>query len=120
MVLLSTYGMGFAVFRYEGHLSMTDAIYASVITGTTIGYGDVTPKTNMGKVLVAMYALLGVGVTGVVLDVLKEQWMQLCQIPPEPKVSWNQQEEKRITSSTSTTLTDSVETKQAEKEKKDK
>ena len=81
---LWTLGVGVLVFSYEG-ISTTDALYASVITGTTIGYGDLTPSTEVGKILVAFYAVLVVGVTGVLLDVSKERLIQFC-IPALPKV----------------------------------
>jgi voltage-gated potassium channel len=83
-VALWTLGVGVLVFSYEG-ISTTDALYASVITGTTIGYGDLTPSTEVGKILVAFYAVLVVGVTGVLLDVSKERLIQFC-IPAPPKV----------------------------------
>ena len=78
--------MGVVVFTYEDILSTTDALYASVITGTTIGYGDLTPQTDLGKILVVLYAILVVGVTGVLLDISKERMMQFCIPTIEPKV----------------------------------
>ncbi|KAI2495857.1 ion channel [Fragilaria crotonensis] len=83
-VALWTLAMGVMVFTYEG-ISTTDALYASVITGTTIGYGDLTPTTEVGKILVALYAVLVVGVTGVLLDISKERLIQFC-IPSPPKI----------------------------------
>jgi Ion channel len=81
-VALWTLGMGMAIFTYEG-TSTADALYASVITGTTIGYGDLTPNSELGKILVALYAILVVGVTGVLLEVSKERLIQFC-IPSAP------------------------------------
>lgn len=45
---------------YDGSiLSLADALWWSVITITTIGYGDVIPSSNEGKVLGALVSLLG-------------------------------------------------------------
>jgi len=46
--------------KTEG-LSLTDAIYFSVVTVTTVGYGDITPKTEAGKFLAMVLIITGVG-----------------------------------------------------------
>jgi hypothetical protein len=86
-----TLGMGVLIFTREG-LSTTEAIYASVITGTTIGYGDLTPSTELGKVLVALYAILVVGVVGGLLDVSKDLLIQLCIPSPAKDVELGKKE----------------------------
>ena len=52
---------GFVVGRVE-NLSFGEGFYFAMITGLTIGYGDITPVTIVGR-LVA----LGLGVVGIVL-----------------------------------------------------
>lgn len=42
--------------------SIPHAIYWGLITVSTIGYGDITPMTETGKILTAIGALLGVAV----------------------------------------------------------
>tara|TARA_Y100000310_G_C20337056_1_gene648015 strand:- start:8 stop:352 length:345 start_codon:yes stop_codon:yes gene_type:complete len=37
-----------------------DSAYFMVITATTIGYGDVTPQTNIGKIITIIYSFIGV------------------------------------------------------------
>lgn len=39
-----------------------DAAYFSVTTLTTVGFGDVTPTTDAGKVFAMVFVLLGVGI----------------------------------------------------------
>lgn len=43
------------------------ALYWTVTTLTTIGYGDITPSTNLGRFYTMIIMLLGVGVYGVVI-----------------------------------------------------
>ena len=41
--------------------SIPDAMWWGAVTLTTVGYGDVYPKTMLGRTLGAMIALLGIG-----------------------------------------------------------
>ncbi len=37
-----------------------DSTYFLVITATTIGYGDIVPVTNVGKIVTIFYSFLGI------------------------------------------------------------
>lgn len=39
-----------------------DALYFSVATMSTVGYGDLAPATDTGKVFTILYMLVGIGV----------------------------------------------------------
>ena len=39
-----------------------DALYFSAATMTTVGYGDITPKTDLGKIFTIVYVFAGVGI----------------------------------------------------------
>ena len=55
--------------KFEGW-SVLDSLYYSVITLTTVGYGDVYPVTGPGKLMASIIAVLGIGMfalpTGIV------------------------------------------------------
>lgn len=53
--------IGAAIFRYLEGWRWLDAIYFCVITLTTIGYGDITPQTDAGKIFSMVYILIGLG-----------------------------------------------------------
>jgi voltage-gated potassium channel len=43
-------------------MRFVDALYFSIITLTTVGYGDFAPETDVGKLFTAVYVLVGVGI----------------------------------------------------------
>jgi hypothetical protein len=47
-------------------LSYSDGLYWSLITAASIGYGDVTPRTGLGRVLAATLGVMGVITVGVI------------------------------------------------------
>lgn len=49
------------------HAIFFDSLYLSVMTITTVGYGDLVPLTPTGKVLTAIEGLAGIGFIGVAL-----------------------------------------------------
>jgi len=55
-------GFGSIVYHYLEGWSWIDSIYFSIITLTTIGYGDFSPQTDGGKLFTIFYIIIGVGV----------------------------------------------------------
>lgn len=53
--------LGTIVFRYLEGWRWLDSMYFCVITLTTIGYGDFTPKTDLGKIFNMVYIVIGLG-----------------------------------------------------------
>jgi voltage-gated potassium channel len=63
--------------RLEGW-GYLDALYFTVITLTTVGYGDFAPQTNLGKIFSMLYILLGLGVLGALIALISDKsqaWM---------------------------------------------
>ena len=42
--------------------SLLDSAYFAVVTIATVGYGDLTPKTTLGKVFTIGYIFAGIGI----------------------------------------------------------
>jgi voltage-gated potassium channel len=49
----------------NGYTSIPVAMYWAIVTMTTVGYGDITPHTNLGKLISSMMMLLGWGILAV-------------------------------------------------------
>ena len=43
------------------NINYVDALYFSTMTVFTIGFGDIVPKTNLGKIFIIIYSFAGVG-----------------------------------------------------------
>src|SRR3954465_2486717 len=54
--------VGTIAFHLIEGLTFVDSFYLSAQTVTTVGFGDIAPKTNAGKIFSAIYMLVGVGV----------------------------------------------------------
>jgi hypothetical protein len=61
VVMLAVLVLGTAAFAAVEHLSVADALYFTVVTVATVGYGDIHPATPAGKILVMLLIVTGVG-----------------------------------------------------------
>lgn len=53
---------GTVFYHFQEHWSYIDSFYFCVVTSATVGYGDLVPKTDLGKLFTSFYILLSVGV----------------------------------------------------------
>lgn len=101
--LMAMVGMTLFIGAWFYHLvegwSDLDSLYFCVITLTTIGYGDLAPKSDIGKVFTMMYVVIGVGLLVGLVDLVAENRMEsltsrsskrtvLCATSCVPK-GWN-------------------------------
>lgn len=57
--------LGSILFRYfESNLTITDALWWSVVTTTTVGYGDISPVTPGGRIVGVILMIFGIGFLG--------------------------------------------------------
>jgi voltage-gated potassium channel len=60
----------------DGFGSITRSMWWSVVTLTTIGYGDVYPVTVLGKILASLLAVLGVGAVALPSGILASAFIE--------------------------------------------
>lgn len=58
-----------AISLVEG-ISIEDALWWSFVTFTTVGYGDILLKTNLGRSIAILLMVIGIGVIGVMTTTL--------------------------------------------------
>jgi len=51
--------------RENGFTSIPRSIYWAIVTLTTVGYGDISPKTGLGQVLATVVMIIGYGIIAV-------------------------------------------------------
>lgn len=66
-------GSGTVFYHLVEKLTVLDSVYFSVITLTTIGYGDIVPHTNAGKIFTIFYVLVGISLLAAIANFLLRQ-----------------------------------------------
>jgi voltage-gated potassium channel len=56
--------IGVVFYTRVEHWSLLNATYFCVITLGTVGYGDITPTTDLGKAFTTLYVIVGLSVIG--------------------------------------------------------
>jgi len=54
-------GSGTLFYHFVEGMGWIDALYFCVITLTTVGYGDLSPQTSIGKLFTVVYIFVGLG-----------------------------------------------------------
>ena len=54
--------LGTVAYQYMEGFGWLNSLYFSVITLTTVGYGDFSPVTDIGKIFTIFYILVGFGI----------------------------------------------------------
>jgi voltage-gated potassium channel len=94
VVLMAVLILGTVMYVVEGpengYTSIPVAMYWATVTMTTVGYGDITPHTSLGKMIASFMMLLGWGIlavpTGIVTSEMTSQhfsrrWRSQRQCP---------------------------------------
>jgi voltage-gated potassium channel Kch len=65
--------IGTAVFHWLEGWSWIDSLYFSVVTLTTVGYGDFAPTDPLTRILAVFYILSGIGMLFSLIDVIADK-----------------------------------------------
>ena len=67
-----TIGVGILFYHFVEWLSIVDATYFSIVTLTTVWYGDIAPTTDVGKIFTSFYILIWIGFIGVFINEMSQ------------------------------------------------
>lgn len=70
---------GTLVYHFVEKFSWLDSLYFSVITLTTVGYGDLSPITPFGKVFTIIYIITGIGIILGFVDAFSKHRVKLVE-----------------------------------------
>ena len=59
----------------SGFTSIPKGVYWAIVTMTTVGYGDISPQTNLGQMLAAVIMIMGYGIIAVPTGIMTAEFM---------------------------------------------
>lgn len=77
--------LGTIVYHHLEGWGYIDSLYFSIITLTTIGYGDFFPQTTEGKLFTIFYIFLGIGIILAFINTLYHHFQNEQQQEKEKK-----------------------------------
>lgn len=75
-VLLIIIAFGVWYFRFEEGWSAIDSFYFTVMTMTSVGYGDFVPTHNASKIVTAFYAMVSIPLVIFSLGVIAKSYFE--------------------------------------------
>lgn len=69
-ILFGTVGIG-----YAENMSFGDALWWSVVTTTTVGYGDISPQSTFGRIIAVVLMIVGIGFLGMLTGTISTYFL---------------------------------------------
>ncbi|RLI04992.1 hypothetical protein DRO26_03550 [Candidatus Bathyarchaeota archaeon] len=73
LLLPTVIGIGVVGYSYLLNLSLIDAFYFTIVTISTVGYGEIYPTTPASKIFTSALIIVGIGVLAVALETVTEE-----------------------------------------------
>ena len=73
LVVVTVIGVGTVTYRILEDWSWVDSLYFSVITLTSVGYGDLAPSTDVSKLFTVLYVVTGISLLGASLNEMSKR-----------------------------------------------
>jgi voltage-gated potassium channel len=91
VVLMVVLVMGTLMYVVEGpehgYTSIPVGVYWAITTVTTVGFGDITPKTDLGRTLASVMMLMGWGILAVPTGIVTAEMVGVNRSPELPRVT---------------------------------
>jgi len=89
---------GTVFYRGVEEWSLLDSLYFSVVTLTTVGYGDLAPSTALSKIFTVVYLFVGIGLILGFIDAVSKRAMEMrgekskrCRTPQQGRDNRDQE-----------------------------
>jgi voltage-gated potassium channel len=70
-ILLGAFGI-----KYAEGMSLGDGIWWAFVTATTVGYGDLSPSTTLGRIIAAVLMIFGIGLIGSITSTITSYFLK--------------------------------------------
>lgn len=77
--VIGTLLVGTVFYRIVEGWGWGNSLYFSVITLTTVGYGDYSPQTGVGRLFTIFYLFIGIGLLLSFVNVIAKQKLELLE-----------------------------------------
>jgi voltage-gated potassium channel len=67
----------------RGFTSIPKSIYWAIVTMTTVGYGDIAPRTPLGQIVASLLMIVGYGIIAVPTGIVTSEMMRPSAPPVE-------------------------------------
>jgi len=74
-ITIITVLLGAISISYIENMDFTDAIWWAFVTATTVGYGDISPETSLGRIIASILMLVGIGFIGMLTGTIATYFM---------------------------------------------
>ena len=64
----------------NGFTSIPRSVYWAIVTMTTVGYGDMSPRTNLGQAIAAIVMIIGFSIIAVPTGIITSELMQVKDV----------------------------------------
>lgn len=68
--------VGSVIMSYVEQISIGDALWWSIVTVTTVGYGDISPQTAIGRIVASVLMIMGIGFIGSLTSTLSTYFIK--------------------------------------------
>ncbi|WP_143139320.1 potassium channel family protein, partial [Alkalibacterium sp. 20] len=67
--------IGATVYSVVENINFIDSLWWAFVTSTTVGYGDIVPYTNIGRLIAVVLMLTGIGIFGALTSTITSFFM---------------------------------------------
>jgi len=64
----------------NGFTSIPRGVYWAIVTMTTVGYGDISPQTDLGQAIAAVIMVMGYGIIAVPTGIMSAEFARGAQL----------------------------------------